>query len=457
MGFRDNLEEKEELRQYRKKEKLFLFALFFGLSLFLLTMISSFVGSGTTLRNYIVRVPFSGATRGIDIFLTMLAAGYFFWYKGFKIPLPAKMTSKIPFLSDDIRRKKIENGKVKELEEFFYPKVEFSDGIPRGKGFHYFKSKRYTLSNLFDFGKYSGKNGTKELISLFRDKEIEKAKLAVKSSRKKRKKKAQERLDAMTKVMQENICTPNQEHLYHDLFLMLEGIYKSYSNKFGDKIFIDPKMKSPLRLLKFKESGKMADVTVDKSVDVFRDSKVYFSIDMIMQTVKDLTHLYIIFLEKRLERGRFKSIDKKNLVRFEMFFKFFMTRRILLNYSNIPSGWICVKVEDYTMRAIASNIDREMIIDINEKNNGSTPAYDSDVEASQFLFTYWAFFYEEKIRRAMDEIEFIYSATKEVKEINAREVARNAMKEIEQEWQETYDAFNDDDIIVLQPKEKEEA
>lgn len=455
MGFKDNLEEKEELRQYRKKEKIFFFVLFFGLSLFILTVLG---GSNTTLHGMVLRVPFSERSRGTDILLLGVMAGYFFWYKGFKWAWMLYPFTKLPSVGTKLDNflEKAKKGKEEKLEEFFYPKVEFSDGIPRGKSFTYFRSNRLTPYNLFDFGKYTAKNGTKQIIANFRDKEIEAAKRALRSRRDNRRKKAEIHLSRLEQDKAENICTSNQEKLYTDLFLMLEGIYNSYANDFGDKIFIDKKLKNPLRITKFKNSGRIAGIWADKEVDVFRNSKVYFSIDMIMSTARDLTYLYITFLEKRLERGRFKSVNKKNLARFEMFFKFFITRRILMNYSNIPSGWLCVKIEDYTMRAIASNIDREMIIDINEKNNGSTPAYDSDVEASQFLFTYWAFFYEDKIKKVMEELEFIYNTTKEVKEINAREVAREALAQIEEEWKAEYDAFSDSDIVELQPKDVEE-
>ena len=449
MGFKDNLEEKEELYDYRKKEKIFFFIFFLVISFFVLMILT---GGEAKFSKMLIRVPFlREETRTQDIVLLVLMVSYFFWYKGIKVP---KFLQKAKIVEENIE--KIEKGKVKQLEEFFYPVVEFSDGIPRGKGLYYFKSKKRTIYNLFDFGKYTKKNGTKQIIAAFRDKKIEEARKRARIERGKKKRGAENELQKLLREQKERVATPNQENLYTDLFLMFEGIYNSYANDFGDKIFIDTKMKNPIKITKFKKSGRIAGVTVDTSIDVFRDAKVHFSIDMVMQTAQSLTYLYIIFLEKRLKRGRFSKIKRENLERFEMFFKFFITRRILLNYSNIPSGWLCVKIEDYTMRAIASNIDREMIIDINSKNDGSNPAYNSDVEASQFLFTYWAFFYEDKIRKIMDEVEFIYNATKEIKEINAREMAREAMKEIEKEWKQEYDSFSDKDIIELQPKDVED-
>lgn len=449
MSFKSNLDEKQELQDYRKHEKIFYGIFFVFLSFIVLFILGKITGSSLTSLDYWYRVPFLSKSRNLDIFLIVFISLFYFWANGTKRKVLIKIFERVPYFG-----KMLIQGKENELQDFFYPKVKFTDGIKRGNGFHYFNGENRNISNLLDFGKYSHKDGTKKIIALFRDKEQEMLRKDSGSFRGKRAERAKRQLEAIQGKYKGN-PTPNQETLFMDLFLMLEGIYHSYANDFGDKIFIDKKMKNPLKIYRHQKTNRIAKLEVDTSIDVFRDSKVYFSIDMIIGTVRDLTALYTIFLEKRLERGRFKSIGKKeSIIRFEMFFKFFMLRRILLNYSNIPSGWLCVKIEDYTMRAIASNIDRPMLIDINEKNDGSTSAYNSDVEATAFLFTYWAFMNEKKVKKAIQDIDFIYEASKEVKEINARRIAQKAMEEIEREHDETYNAISDDDLVILSPKDE---
>lgn len=459
MGYRDNLEEKEELRSFRKRERWFFIIFFLMVSTIIVLLLGNLTGANIKWSEYWLRVPFLGSTTRLDIILVIVLYFYWVWISGTRFKILSKAYAKIPYIGKTISK----GGKDKELEAFFYPEVSFTDGIKRGKGYHFFKwskdDSEITVDNLFDFGKYSHSKeltGTERIQALFRDKEQEELRRTVKIGREKQAEKAKRALESIEKA-HGNKPTENQKLLYHDLFLMLEGIYASYANDFGDKIFIGKHLKTPVRLYAVKKNDtyRITKIDIDESIDVFRKGKVYFSLKMVQDTAINLTKLYILFLEKRMGRGRFSEIAPERMERFEMFFKFFIVRRLLLNYSNIPSGWLCVKIEDYTTRAIASNIDREMIIDINDNNNGTNPAYNSDVEASQFLFTYWAFMYSSQMKKAMEGIEFVFNTTKEVKEINARKIAAEAMREIEKEHNETYNSIKDDDLVLLPPKEEE--
>jgi hypothetical protein len=227
---------------------------------------------------------------------------------------------------------------------------------------------------------------------------------------------------------------------------MLQGVYDGFTTKFDEKIEISPKLKNPLLI---KKNNQNIDFDVNDNIDIIDNGKVNFSIKMIQETVKNLTFLYMQFLTARMGKGRFINIKEEDLRQYENFFKFFMTRRILKNYSNIPSGWLCVKIEDYTTRAIASAVDRDMIIAINSKNNGTHSAFSSDVEASSFLFSYWSFMYEEKIIRAIEKIDFVYNATKEIHEIEAYRASKETEELLRNKIEEEYSNMDDNNLVYI--------
>jgi len=447
-GFKDNLDEQYERVKYQKEQYRWQLVAFIVIAVMILAVISNF--GNRSIFGYFIHVPFGGDNKIASTLLLFLFLSVYIWINGFPKKLH-KLLSK--FFSN-----KILNGQKTYLQEFFYPSVTFSDNIPRAKDFKYFKSNKHNIYNLFDFGTYTAKNGTNEIIKLFRDKRYEKTVAMQRSGRKEIREKGEHILRSIqNEYWEKGLPTPDQEHLYTDLFLMLEGTYNSYENDFGDKIFIKS-MRSPLYVEVDEKNKKLIkEININTESDVFQKGKVFFSIDMIIGTAMRLTYLYTNSLEKRLGKGRFINIDKnkKKIAKFEMYFKFYIVRWLLLNYSNIPSGWICAKTEDYTSRAIASDIDRPMLIDINDKNDGTNPNYKSDAEATDFLFTYWAFRYEKKMIPIFEELEFIFNATKEFKEINAREVARKATEELKKELDQTYSTMKDEDLIFLDTSDKE--
>jgi len=439
MGFKSNLEEKEAIYKYRKDEKRFVLILAISLSFVFSFIFGTMLADVSSYKTYLGRVPFMHETFWYDIFLLTITLLFSSW-----------ATGKPKFLQKLLHFH--EGGKEEELRKFFYPTVSFSDGIPREFEFYYFKGKKIDAYTLFDFGEYSN---TSDLISLFRDKTLEQLKEKLKNAKMmndekgiaKQKNILKEHYEMMSK---NNGVGSEQEKQYLDIFHKLEGIYKGYKNDFGDKITIDEKMKSPLVLQQTKKSKRIT-FSIDEKIDVFRNGTVYFSIEQIQETAKGLTFLYMRFLKKRLSRGRFYNIarEEEQLKRFELFFKFFTIRWLLLNYSNLPSSWLCISIEDYTMRAISSEIDRPFINTIfKNKNDGNNKGYHSDIEAKQFLFTYWAFREEKKNKEVYDDIAFCFDATKAVTEQEARRVAKEASMKIATEWENT--EVNDDieDILV---------
>jgi len=447
--FKQILEENTEREKYRSRNRKFFFIF---LTVFIYIFITMFFGNtnGILLQAFVF-IP--KKLMFLELFILLLL---FFIINGvpkwFYLKKAVSFINKFDFV--DIKFLKImeKGGLKRELKTFFYPEVTMTDGVPRSQSFEYFTSKKYSPDNLFDFGVFTAKSGTKRVIKLFRNPKREKLvqKIETSKNRKKIHLEAKKELIEYDKIYTNKVAN-EQSKLYLDLLQMLQGIYESYETDFGEKLEINSKLCTPLDIFFKRDTTTIGKVEVNNDIDVITEGRVNFSIDMIMDTVKNLNLLYMTALKHRAGRGRFNSVSKKDFISFETYFKFFMTRKILKNYSNIPSGWICVKMEDYTARAIASNIDREMIISIVDgQNDGKNSSYSSDVEASKFLFTYWFFTsIEPTMIKVMEQLEFIFNATKEVNEITARKFALKEENRLKAEIEAQYNNMNDKDLVYL--------
>ena len=443
--FKQTLEENLEREKYRSRNRKFFFVAFL---VFVYLFIKMFFDDA---NHIVIGGIFSNSWWLVSLQLTILLSLYII-ING--MPRIFWLNRAIQKTKTDLKPIRIirNGGLKKELQNFFYPKVTMTDGVPRSQTLEYFTSSKYNPSNLFDFGVYTAKSGTKRVIKLFRNKRREKLIAKVETSKKRDKihQKAKEQLAKYDEIYKSKIAN-DQSKMYLDLFHMLQGIYESYETDFGEKLEINTELKTPLHIYMQKDKNSIGKIEVDNDIDVITDGRVNFSIDMIMDTVKNLNLLYMTALKHRAGRGRFSSISKKDFISFETYFKFFMARKILKNYSNIPSGWICVKMEDYTGRAIASNIDRSMIISIVEgQNDGKNSSYNSDVEASKFLFTYWFFTsVEPTMIKVMEQLEFIFNATKEVSEITARRHSIAQERKLKAEIEAQYKSMSDEDLVYL--------
>jgi hypothetical protein len=127
------------------------------------------------------------------------------------------------------------------------------------------------------------------------------------------------------------------------------------------------------------------------------------------------------------------------------FFKIVMTRRLLLNYGGIPSGWIVGRIESYDLRAIFSAVDRDMIPTVTKNNDGSNMLFDSDVFASKFLFLYWSFMRDKELSQTIEAIDWCFDATKSLNEIQVREHAKENRKKLLRE-----EGYSDEDIEMYE-------
>lgn len=455
-AFKDNLEEQRQRHKYQKEH---FWAIVFISSVIGITVLTFMGFSEVHWIAYFFYVPNFGATSTFYV-VGIIAFIYYKWWwdgvpayvmffvkglMGFFSKLRAIM-DKISFLRgltkaiektanyilpSNSLANRIIRGKKKSLEEFFYPKTKITDELPRVDKFSYFKTKGYHIGNLFDYDAQTLKkdeNGTKRIIALFRDKKTELIKKKTASRDPKISKKAKEVLRRRNEKYHDvGVPTNEQELIYRDLFQVIEGILKSYDGETEKVMMAD--YDSPLKL--DIKDGAVVGISVDSSIDVFKDGHVSFSLKMITLTVARLTILYMHFLkvhfkrQSRLSTGSLGKIlgEEGGMKMFEDFFKIVMFRRILLNYGSVPSGWMCVRIESYDLRAIMSAVDRPLIPTITSINDGSNDSFNSDVVASAFLFTYWAFFKEEKMVEIMDDLNWCFNTTKDYNEIKAREAS----------------------------------
>jgi len=450
-AFKDNLEEQRVRRKYQKEHFWAIFIISGVIGLFFL----GFLGfSEQHWVTYLFYVPNFGETMPYYIIALFFLLGYRWWWFG----LPSYITwviEKIGKLANLLMITKIfsfilpsketyekmKKGKKEILNEFFYPKVTISDELARVSRLFYFYTKRHNIKEFFNFtalkidkgGVAYDENGTNRIINLFRDKEREALVRKIKDGDDPKKVAKTKEVLARRDEKYKNTPSNAQELIYRDLFLVIEGVLKSYDGE-SDSIK-KVKLPSPL-VLEFNQEDVVGAYVNDK-VDVFKDGKVLFSLDMIMDTVKNMTILYVLFLKRQYGRqSRFvtgeigKQLKTEDGLReFEDFFKIVFLRRLLLNYGAIPSGWMCVRIESYDLRAIMSAIDRPLIPTITSINDGSNKSFNSDVKASIFLFTYWAFFREKIVSDIMDDLDWCFNTTKDYNEIRARELSSQSATE----------------------------
>lgn len=353
---------------------------------------------------------------------------------------------------------RLKGGKKTELDAFFYPKVNISDELPRVERFVYFRSDKSHIGNYFNYDSSTGKEdkeGTNRIIMLFRDHKTEMLEKRSKSKSKKISTRAKEILKNRKKRFK-NKPSPEQVALYKDLFEVAEGMITSYKGN-TDKIR-NVKLPSLIKMkTKVIQEGtrtgniKPIKVTSNREVDVVREGRVLFSIDMLLSTTMRVSILYRDFIDSLSEKPtRMASGDSGKLLssekgrqQFEDFFKFMFFRRILLNYGSLPSGWYCGRIEDYNLRAIVSAIDRPLVPTISPVNDGSNSNFNSDVMATAFLVTYWSFLQNKEISTLIDDIDWSLNTTKDLNEVKAMEASREEAKRI-----------NEDTLEIIKENEK---
>ena len=177
---------------------------------------------------------------------------------------------------------------------------------------------------------------------------------------------------------------------------------------------------------------------VNEKISVYVDGEVSFSVKMLADTTRNMSILFSQFLRGRVKtQSRIggllaKSMDTdKDIENFieksSDFFKLVFLRRLLLNYGSIPAGWLVVRIESYDLRAIISAVDRELIPTITSNNDGSNSTFQSDVFATNFLFSYWSFMKSEEMVEVVEKIDWAFNTVKDVTEIKMRKMVEEAM------------------------------
>ena len=326
------------------------------------------------------------------------------------------------------------SGKKAELDRFFFQPVYKTDEIPRAEDFKFLKG----YQGFFNFNPSTGgrdKDGTKRIVMLMRDFRRERLKELAKS-RDPKKEKKYKRLLKEYELKYKNNPSQEQISLYGDLMSMIEGILQSYKIKVKNEVVSEIANCDFPSPLKIKRTKKFIKAKVDESIDVVKDGEVHFSINMLIGTVRGMARLFDEYLDKTMlvpgvvSRRYGKKIKKDKRKMLDIFQLVFF-RRLLGNYSSMPSGWFVVKIEDYDTRAIISAVDRDMIPLITADNDGSSDVFNSDVFPEMFLFVYWSFMKHKTIEPLIESIDWCFNTTKDLNEKNIRDFVKKERENVE--------------------------
>jgi hypothetical protein len=151
----------------------------------------------------------------------------------------------------------------------------------------------------------------------------------------------------------------------------------------------------------------------------------------VTDTVRGLSIMFSSFLRNQLKSGgrvlrlyNDLKADEEKIQFFEDLFKLVMFRRIVANYGNLPSGWFVVRIDNYTVRAVLSEIDRPVSPKITSTNNGDSDIFSSDIDAAQFAQIYWLFLQSPDVAPVVEAIDWCFNTIKDLNEIAAREYAK---------------------------------
>lgn len=114
----------------------------------------------------------------------------------------------------------------------------------------------------------------------------------------------------------------------------------------------------------------------------------------------------IQLLEEAKEKNDSLAIENYLKEKLIVWFKFFLARTMLQRYTNIPSGLLVVKIEDYSMRMITEVYNDKKLVNISRnQNDGLSDSFNGDEMVNLFLFLWNAFMYGRKTKLLKD-LEF---------------------------------------------------
>ena len=388
--------------------------------------------SSLPLSRYLINVPnFSNSTSSFYFILFISYLILYFWWIG----LP-DFISNLKIIKNHIPEK-FRLGKKKSLHAFFYPQITLSDELVRSRNHDFFEGEGLHIGNLFNYTAIGGlrydEEGTNRIISLFRDSKSEMLRKKIKLGEDKVKKNAEGALKRREdQFLNKKKPSPEQEFIYDDLFAVVGGMLEGYTSKY-DRIHIDHSLKSPLKVMVDRKEERIDSFSVENKVSVFDEGKVYFSITMLAETTKKVTLLYVEYIRLLLQTNSKLSYlldddimrEENILQEFEDFFKLVFFRRLLRNYGSIPSGWMCVRIESYDMRAIFSAVDRPMIPVVPDNADMYTDM-NSDKKAASFLMSYWSFIRSKEYGELIEDIDWCFNTTVEISELTRESTEENS-------------------------------
>lgn len=129
----------------------------------------------------------------------------------------------------------------------------------------------------------------------------------------------------------------------------------------------------------------------------------------------DEAELCASFVERGNEVHHSEILDRLVFV-LTAYFRFILLRDIILQYMNLPSGTVVVKLDDYTLRMILDSYAEKNLIQVdNGKNDGTNQQFENDTLANVFIFAYW--FYSELYRETTLQNRLNYHFNTNVLEI----------------------------------------
>ena len=367
MGFDSLKRERQEIYKEKKTDRQLKFIMIFTAIVIIFLFATNMQGS---IADMFVSTPFYQAKHYPVLLILELICliGVFMWWKGngFNFPvilirrkgiLIYPVFTRLPVLKNiNFYTKKIPvlkqlffflnyNGKEGELTEFFYQAPVQTDELKRAKNIIF---TDITTRNFF-------KEDYNDIIGLFKGKDFK-----------------------------------EKEETFNDLISIIEGVFKEYKENGKSYLHINEKdLKSP-----FKEKNMLDAAVFDR-----KNGEVHFSTKQMLDVFNDFCNMFERFLENySTYKTRIAMLYKNELNNKEVkkkimvYFKLVMFRRLLKLYMNIPAGWVVVRLEDYTARAIISSVDRESLVIVNKTNSGEVKGFPDCRMTRMFLLLYHYFF-----------------------------------------------------------------
>ena len=131
-----------------------------------------------------------------------------------------------------------------------------------------------------------------------------------------------------------------------------------------------------------------------KAYRAYKKGIVYFSPTLIKQELNIITKDFSRYLQANLSRPtsvnkKIKSMETNEINKLVDVFAFVLFHKIIINFTNIPTGLVESKLDDYDFRRIINYYQNDgFTIEVSSDNNGTNKSFSNDTFSSTFLTLY---------------------------------------------------------------------